>query len=74
MEGKKNWKILKYRRTEIVFKLHQLILRVWTEETVPKHWKDANIILIFMRAEIVETTEAYPRFLYQVRSLSCATE
>ena len=41
--------IWKYGGTEIVTKLHQLILYVWSEENVPQDWKDASIVLIFKK-------------------------
>ena len=41
--------IWKYGGTEIVSKLHQLILSVWSEENVPQDWKDASIVPIFKK-------------------------
>ena len=38
-----------YGVTEIVIKLHQLILSVWSEENVPQDWKDASIVPIFKK-------------------------
>ena len=34
---------------EIVSKLHQLILSVWSEENVPQNWKYASIVPIFKK-------------------------
>ena len=47
--------IWKYGGTEIVSKLHQLILSVWSKENAPQDRKDASIKL--------EITEVYPCFL-----------
>jgi len=41
--------IWKYSGTELVAKLHQLILKVWSEEDVPQDWRDASIVPIFKK-------------------------
>ena len=39
----------KYGGIEIVSKLHQLILSVWSEGNAPQNWKYASIVPIFKK-------------------------